>query len=476
MAQIRFGTDGWRAVIAEDFTFDNVRAVAQATADWLKREKQASKGVVIGYDTRFLSGTFAAAVAEVMAANDIHVALTNTFLPTPALSWAVRDRQAGGGVMITASHNPARWNGFKVKPDYGGSAPDSVTAAIENAIPAILASGKVHARPLGEAEAQGLVERIDVRNAYLRTITGFVDIEAIKAANLNILVDPMYGSGMGWLPRAIEGGATTVQEIHGERNPSFPNVRAPEPIASNLQEPMAILAAGGFDAGLALDGDGDRFGLIDERGQFITQLQTFALLVYYFLEVRGERGPIIRSVTMTRMVDRLGEIYGCPVFETPVGFKHLGEKMRESDAMIAGEESGGSAFRGHIPERDGLLAALFVLDHIARTGKRPSELLEELSAIVGPHEYDRVDITVRTEERAAIEAHVQAQNPEMIAGLRVISRDQVDGYRFVLEGGWWLLMRFSGTEPLMRIYAELPTTEQVQDALATGQAIAGISL
>jgi alpha-D-glucose phosphate-specific phosphoglucomutase len=476
MIPIRFGTDGWRAVIAEDFTFDNVRAVAQATADWLKREKQAGRGVVIGYDTRFLSGTFAAAVAEVMAANDIKVALTNTFVPTPALSWAVRDRQAGGGVMITASHNPARWNGFKVKPDYGGSAPDSVTAAIENAIPAILASGKVHARPLDEAEAQGLVERIDVRNAYLRTITGFVDIEAIKAANLNILVDPMYGSGMGWLPRAIEGGATTVQEIHGERNPSFPNVRAPEPIASNLQEPMAILAAGGFDAGLALDGDGDRFGLIDEHGQFITQLQTFALLVYYFLEVRGERGPIIRSVTMTRMVDRLGEIYGCPVYETPVGFKHLGEKMRESDAMIAGEESGGSAFRGHIPERDGLLAALFVLDHIARTGKRPSELLTELAEIVGPHEYDRVDITVRTEERAAIEAHVQAQHPEEIAGLRVVSRDQVDGYRFHLEGGWWLLMRFSGTEPLLRIYAELPTTEQVQDALTAGQAIAGISL
>lgn len=476
MSEIKFGTDGWRAVIAEDFTFDNVRAVAQATAEWLKREKHADRGVVVGYDTRFLSGSFASAVAEVMAANQIKVALTSTFVPTPALSWAVRDRKAGGGVMITASHNPARWNGFKVKPDYGGSAPEAVTAAIENAVPGIIAGRKVQTMPLGEAEAQGLVERIDVRAQYLRTLAGFVDIEAIRGANFNILVDPMFGSAQGWLPRLLEGGATTVRELHGERNPSFPNLRAPEPIASNLGESMELIAAGGFDAGLATDGDADRFGLIDEHGRFITQLQTFALLVYYFLEVRGERGPIIRSVTMTRMVDRLGEIYGCPVYETKVGFKYLGEKMRETDALIAGEESGGSAFRGHIPERDGLLAGLFVLDHMARTGRRPSELLAELYERVGPHEYDRVDITIRAEEREAIEAHVQANEPATIAGLRVVGRDQVDGYRFHLEGGWWLLLRFSGTEPLLRIYAEMPSMEQVQDALAQGQAIAGITL
>ncbi len=476
MTSIKFGTDGWRAVVAEDYTFDNVRAVAQATADWLKREQQAGRGVVVGYDTRFLSGSFAAAAAEVLAANEINVALTSNFVPTPALSWAVRDRGAGGGVMITASHNPARWNGFKVKPDYGGSAPDTVTSAIENAIPGIIAGNKVLTMPLGEAEAQGRVERIEPRNGYLRALTDFVDIEAIRNANLNVLVDPMFGAGQGWLARTIEGGATSVREIHGERNPSFPNLRAPEPIAANLGESMGIITEGGYDVGLALDGDADRFGLIDEHGRFVTQLQTFALLVYYFLEVRGERGPIIRSVTMTRMVDRLGEIYGVPVHETPVGFKHLGEKMREVDALIAGEESGGSAFRGHIPERDGLLAALFVLDHMARTGKRPSELLAELAEVVGPHEYARVDITIRAEEKEAIEAHVQASEPDSIAGLAVVGRDQIDGYRFHLEGGWWLLMRFSGTEPLLRIYAEMPTADQVQDALIAGQAIAGVSL
>ena len=476
MSDIRFGTDGWRAVIADDFTFDNVRLVAQATAEWLKRDGEAPKGVVVGYDTRFLSGSFAAAVAEVMAANQINVALSSSFLPTPALSFAVRERKAGGGVMITASHNPARWNGFKVKPWFGGSAPPEVTAAIESAIPAIEASGCVAYTPLGEAEAQGLVERIDVRNAYLKAISGFVDIEAIRAAGFNVLIDSMFGAAQGWIARTLDGGATTVHEINGDRNPAFPGIRAPEPIAPNLGEAMRLIADGGYDVGLSTDGDGDRFGLIDEHGRFITQLQTFALLVYYFLEVRGERGPIVRSVTMTKMVDRLGELYDCPVYETPVGFKYLGPRMTESDGMIAGEESGGYAFRGHVPERDGLLSALCILDFMAKTGKRPSELLAELYEKVGAHEYDRVDITVRTEEKDAIEARVQAAEPKEIAGLRVESRDQVDGYRFHLEGGWWLLMRFSGTEPLLRIYAEMPSGELVQEALAAGQEIAGVTL
>ena len=476
MSDIRFGTDGWRAVIADDFTFDNVRLVAQATAEWLKRDGEAPKGVVVGYDTRFLSGSFAAAVAEVMAANQINVALSSSFLPTPALSFAVRERKAGGGVMITASHNPARWNGFKVKPWFGGSAPPEVTAAIESAIPAIEASGRVAYTPLGEAEAQGLVERIDVRNAYLKAISGFVDIEAIRAAGFNVLIDSMFGAAQGWIARTLDGGATTVHEINGDRNPAFPGIRAPEPIAPNLGEAMRLIADGGYDVGLSTDGDGDRFGLIDEHGRFITQLQTFALLVYYFLEVRGERGPIVRSVTMTKMVDRLGELYDCPVYETPVGFKYLGPRMTESDGMIAGEESGGYAFRGHVPERDGLLSALCILDFMAKTGKRPSELLAELYEKVGAHEYDRVDITVRTEEKDAIEARVQAAEPKEIAGLRVESRDQVDGYRFHLEGGWWLLMRFSGTEPLLRIYAEMPSGELVQEALAAGQEIAGVTL
>ena len=476
MTDIRFGTDGWRALIADDFTFENVRLVAQATAEWLKRDQRAADGVVVGYDTRFLSGSFAAAVAEVMAANDIKVALSSSFLPTPALSFAVRERKAGGGVMITASHNPARWNGFKVKPWFGGSAPPEVTATIEGALPRIIASGDVAYTPLGEAEAAGIVERIDPRNAYLKAISAYVDIEGIRNAGFSVLIDSMFGGAQGWIGRTIADGATHAVEIHGERNPAFPGIRAPEPIAPNLGEAMGMIADGGYDVGLATDGDGDRFGLIDEHGRFITQLQTFALLVYYFLEVRGERGSIVRSVTMTKMIDRLGELYGCEVHETPVGFKFLGPKMTASDAIIAGEESGGYAFRGHVPERDGLLSALCILDFMAKTGKRPSELLADLYEKVGPHEYDRVDITVRTEEKDGIEERVKASAPATIAGLRVESRDNVDGYRFHLEGGWWLLMRFSGTEPLLRIYAEMPSPQLVQEALAAGQEIAGVTL
>lgn len=475
-SEIRFGTDGWRGIVADDFTFENVRAVAQATAQYLKRQNRAADGIVIGYDTRFLSGSFAGAVAEVMAANDIQVALTSSFIPTPALSSAVISRKAGAGVMITASHNPARWNGYKFKPHYGGSAPAEVTAEIEQAIPGILTGDRVEHMPLGNAEAQGIVERFDARTPYLKRLREFVDIEAIHEAGLNVLVDSMYGSAQGLFADALGEGATHVTEIHGHRNPSFPGIRAPEPIAHNLREQLDLLSQGGYDIGLSTDGDGDRFGLADEQGRFITQLQTFALLVHYTLEVRGERGPIVRSVTMTRMIDRLGELYGCEVHETPVGFRHLGPKMMETDAIIAGEESGGSAFRGHIPERDGVLAGLMMLDWVAKTGKRPAVLLEELVEKVGRHEYGRVDITVRSDERESIVERVAAAEPSDVAGLRVESRDTTDGFRFNLEDGWWLALRFSGTEPLLRIYAEMPSNDLVEQALVAGQGIAGVEL
>ncbi len=475
MPDIRFGTDGWRAVIADDYTFDNVRIVAQATADYLKLHNLTSR-VVVGYDTRFLSGSFAGAVAEVMAANDIPVALTSSFVPTPGLSFAVRELEAGGGIMITASHNPARWNGFKVKSNQGGTASPEATAEIEEAIPGIVEASRVQHLSLGEAEAGGIVERIDAQTSYIQAIREFVDMDAIRDASLNVLVDSMYGSAQGWTVAAIGEGATHVREIHGRRNPAFPGMRAPEPIASNLTEAMDLIAQGGFDIGLSTDGDGDRFGLIDEQGNFITQLQTFALLVYYQLAIREERGAIVRSITMTRMIDRLGEHFDCPVYETPVGFKHLGPKMLETNALIAGEESGGYAFRGHIPERDGILSGLYMLDFIARTGKRPAQLLAELYELIGTHEYDRVDVTVRADEQDDIRARVAAATPTQIAGLKVTGKDELDGFRFSLEGGWWLLLRFSGTEPLLRIYAEMPSLDLVHQALQDGQELAGVSL
>ncbi len=469
MAEIRFGTDGWRAIIAEDFTFDNVRAVAQATAGWMQRAGLASSGAVVGYDTRFLSAEFAQAVAEVLAGNGIAVALASTAAPTPAISHAVRHRGAGAGVVITSSHNPAEWNGFKVKQAVGNSAPPEVTAAIERDIPAILASSAVRT-----AASSGAIAPFDPRPDYVGALRAFVDVEGLRDAGLRVAVDSMHGAAGGLTARALAEGATTVHELRGEPNPAFPGMHAPEPIARNLGPLLELIAGGGYDIGLATDGDGDRLGVVDETGAFLNQHQVFALLVRYMLDVRGERGPIVRSITSTRMIDRLGERFGVPVHETAVGFKFLGPKMIEEDALVAGEESGGYAFRGHIPERDGILSGLLLLDHIVRTGKPPSQLLAELYDEVGRHEYDRVDIALRPEDRDAIAARVAAAEPATIAGLAVTSKDTLDGYRFTLDGGWWLLLRFSGTEPLLRIYAEMPSAELVQSALREGKHIAGV--
>ncbi|MCY4454726.1 MAG: phosphoglucomutase/phosphomannomutase family protein [Chloroflexi bacterium] len=470
MAEIRFGTDGWRAIIAEDFTFDNVRAVAQATAGWMQRAGLAGQGAVVGYDTRFLSAQFARAVAEVLAGNGIAVGLASTAAPTPAISHAVRHRGAGAGVVITSSHNPAQWNGFKVKQAVGNSAPPEVTSAIERDIRAILAGSGVRTAASSEAIAP-----FDPRPDYVDALRAFVDIEGIRDAGLRVAVDSMHGAAGGLTARVLGDRATTVHELRGEPNPSFPGMHAPEPIARNLGGLLDLVARGGYDIGLATDGDGDRLGLVDERGAFLNQHQAFALLVHYLLDVRGERGPIVRSITSTRMIDRLGERFGVPVHETAVGFKFLGPKMIEEDALVAGEESGGYALRGHIPERDGILSGLLLLDYVVRTRKPPSQLLAELYDEVGRHEYDRVDITLRPEGRDAIAARVAAAEPSTIAGLTVTSKDTLDGYRFTLDGGWWLLLRFSGTEPLLRIYAEMPSAELVQAALREGRGIAGVA-
>ena len=476
MPDIKFGTDGWRGVIADDFTFENLGAVAQATAEYIHEQGEASKGVVVGYDTRFQSAGFARRVAEVMAANDIPVHLTSSYVPTPVLSHAVLDLGAAAGLMITASHNPARWNGFKIKLATGAPATEAVTGAIERAVPSVLAEGRVRHVEIGDAEKRGAIERFDPAPPYLNAIRSFVDIDAIRNAGLGVLVDSMYGTGAGWTAAAIGEGSTRIRELHGERNPSFPGLRAPEPIASNLGEFLTLLAQEEFAVGLATDGDADRFGLGDEHGRFVTQLETFALLVYYLLEVRGERGAIVRSMNTTRMVDKLGERYDCPVVETPVGFKHLSARMTELDALIAGEESSGFGFRGHIPERDGILSGLMMLDCLTQTKLTPSQLLDEIHELVGPHEYDRVDITLRPDEREEIRARIADADPSEIAGLRVLSRDTLDGFRFTLDGGGWLLLRFSGTEPLLRIYAEMPSVGQVQDALQAGQELASVTL
>jgi alpha-D-glucose phosphate-specific phosphoglucomutase len=474
VATIKFGTDGWRAIIAEDYTFDNVRICAQAMAKYVTENREAHKGLIIGYDTRFASEDFAAAVAEVLAANGIRAYLCDRFAPTPTISYAILDKKTAGAVIITSSHNPGIWNGFKVKPEYAGSASPQVISVLEKNIGEIQ-QGQVPVQrmPMGEAGQRGLVVRFNPAPAYLKQVASLVDIEGIKDAGITVAVDAMFGAGIGYFPALLAGGNTRVIELNNIRNPLFPGMHNPEPIARNLAALTAGIAQHGAHVGLATDGDADRIGLMDENGVFVNQLQVYALLMLYLLEVRGKRGPVVKTVTTTAMAHKLAKLYDIPVVETPVGFKYVGPKMIQTGAIMGGEESGGFGFAGHIPERDGVLAGLFLLDLMIKLQKTPSQLIEYLYSLVGAHYYDRIDMVLQPEERDETIARVKAVRPERIAGLKVVRIDTLDGFRYILEDGGWLLIRFSGTEPLVRVYTETTDGARVQAILTDGKKLVG---
>lgn len=471
VTQIKFGTDGWRGVIAEDFTFANVRLCAQSVASYLRKNGLAERGLVVGYDTRFASEHFARAVAEVVAANGIKVYLCDRPSPTPVVSYSILTQGAGGAVVITASHNPSIYNGLKYKPEYAGSASPEVVAELEEGITRW--EGEVKGMPLDEARERRLVEDLNPAPAYLEHLAQLVDLEPLRNAGLRVVADSMYGSGAGYFQGLLSGGKTEILEINGERNPLFPGIQ-PEPIARNLGKLMQEVPAQRAHVGLATDGDSDRIGVVDERGNFLTPLQVFALLILYLLEAKGERGPIVKSLTTTAMANRLGELYGVPVYEMPVGFKYIGPKMISEKALIGGEESGGFGFRGHIPERDGILAGLYFLDLMLRLGRSPSQLLDYLYAKVGPHYYERWDLDFPAAEHEVIINRLASAQPRELDGKRVVGVDTRDGFRFLLEDGSWLLVRFSGTEPIMRIYCETGSPERVKRLLAAGKRLAGL--
>lgn len=467
---VHFGTDGWRAIIAEDFTFENVQACAQAIADHFAETYGKEKPLIVGYDTRFLSDEFAMSVARVLAGNGFAVELATRPAPTPAISYRIVETGASGGVVVTSSHNPFRWNGIKVKPHYGGSASPEIVADIERRVPAILAErGALKMAPA----ASEAITRFDPVPGYLKRLGELVDLQRIRKAGLKVAVDPMYGSGAGLFSELLSGGSTTVTEIHTERNPAFPGIRAPEPIESNLSEFMLLMSTGRYDIGIANDGDADRVGLVDEAGNYVDQLRTFALLVDYLLGARELRGPVVKSVTTTNMANLLANHYGVACFETPVGFKHIGPLMMDKEALIGGEESGGYGFRGHLPERDGILAGLYLLDYAAASGKPPSALLQQVFDITGEHYYERIDIELEPGSNARFKATLDAANPTEIAGRPIIGRDRTDGWRFQIAEGW-LLFRLSGTEPLLRIYTEVNSKPLVKQVLDEGKRIAGV--
>jgi phosphomannomutase len=456
-ADIRFGTDGWRAIIAEDYTFENVGRCAQGLAKHLYNRGVAERGLIVGYDTRFLSRQFAEVVASVCSGNGIRVFLAEKPAPTPVISFSVLDKQAAGAAIITASHNPAIWNGFKFKPEYAGSATQEITDRLEAEI---RDADGVASMPLALAREQSLVVDFDPSTPYLERISELVDLDRIKGAGLRVLVDAMYGAGGGYLPALFSGGKTTVYELHGLPNPSFPGMEQPEPIAHNLRELIDLTKAEGASVGLALDGDADRLGVVDETGKFISTLEVFSLLALYLLDHKGHRGPLVKGVTSSIMLNKLGQQFGVDVHEMRVGFKYIGPKMMEVDALIGGEESGGFAFRGHIPERDGILSGLFLLEYMAQTGGTPSQLVETLFQRVGTHHYSRKDVAFDPQDRARIEERLKSQELTHLAGIAVNSFDEIDGRRFIFDDGW-LASRFSGTEPLLRIYAEANRPETV---------------
>jgi phosphomannomutase len=472
--KIKFGTDGWRGVVADDFTFEAVRYAAQGVAEYLQ-SRPGDPLAVVGYDCRFASEAFAEEVARVFAGNGIHTLLFDRPSPTQVASWTVIDRRARGAAVITASHNPYLFNGLKYKPETGSSAPPEVIAELERRIGDLVTRGPDSVQRTEVSDPR--VERYDPRPPYYAQVRRLVDLDRIRGAGLRILHECMHGSGYGYLSELLEGGATTVTELHRDRNPYFGGVN-PEPIPVNLGEALTTMQSGRYDLCICTDGDADRVGIIDERGCFIDQLQVFALLMRYLIELRGWKGPVVKSINMTFMADRLGEQYGVPVHEVPVGFKNIAPKMMETDAVLGGEESGGYGVRGHIPERDGILIGLFFADMIVREGRPLSEILARLEAEVGPHAYARHDIHMPRDtydrDRGQVLETLAANRPRRLAGVEVRQVRDDDGYKFVLADGSWVLLRASGTEPLIRVYAEAGSPEQVEARLTALEEVVGI--
>jgi alpha-D-glucose phosphate-specific phosphoglucomutase len=484
---IQFGTDGWRAVISDEFTFANVRLVAQAIAEVLSGKcatalppRVGGAGgrcaepplAVVGFDTRFLSDRYAIAVSEVLAANGLRVALARADSPTPVISHAIPALGAVGGVMITASHNPPRYNGIKLKAAYGGSAANGDVREVERRIRANIEGGRQPLRTeSAEALAQDMLFRFDPFPAYREHLKRLVDFEVIRHARPRVVVDAMYGSGRGYLRDLLAEAGAEVVEIRGEMNPGFGGIH-PEPIAVFLKPLADRVLAGGYDLGLAMDGDADRTGVIGHTGRFIDPHCIMTLALRYLVEHRGMRGAVVKTVSTTQMLNRLAVKYGLPLHETPVGFNYIGDLMLKDDVLIGGEESGGISIKGHIPEGDGVLMGMLMVEIVSHYGKPAEELLTELMGRVGVFEYARNDFQVRPFEKAALVKALVGSAPEALAGVPLASINLRDGVKYLLADDSWLLIRPSGTEPVLRVYAEARSRGMVEALLAEGRALA----
>ncbi len=465
---IKFGTDGWRAVISEDFTFENVRLVSQAYCNYLAKNGLAQKGIVVGYDNRFQSENFALEAAKVSASNGIKTFLTENSVPSPVTSFAVKSRSLGGGIMITASHNPAEWNGFKIKSQFACSASADITKAVEAEL-ADLRSAKM------DKDADKSIVKFNPKVEYFAHLSKFVDFNVIRNAGINIVIDPMHGSASGYVKEILDSQNIPCSQINELRDPLFGGVN-PEPIPLNLAELSDVVKDGaqskqGLWVGLATDGDGDRIGGVDGQGGFLTSHDMFVLLLKHLVENKKMTGSVIKTFNITNLVGMLANKYKLIVHETPIGFKYIADYMLKEDVLIGGEESGGIGIKGHIPERDGVLNSLLLLECIAYYKKDLRDVLNDVMKEFGYFYYDRIDVHLTEKQRDAVRSKLSGFKPSSLAGEKISDIQTLDGTKLFLADKSWILFRLSGTEPLVRIYCEATSQQKVKAMLAEGEKI-----
>ena len=463
MSEIKFGTDGWRAVIADGYTYANLETVSRATAAWVKQQTDGDGSVVLAYDTRFQGDAFARYAARVFASAGVRVQLSDGFATTPAVSWATSSRGATAGIVITASHNPPAYNGFKIKGHFGGPASPQMIAEVEAEI-GRLADG-FEVREYDDLADEGLIETFSLQTAYTRLLRQRLDVEAIKEGGVKVAYDAMYGAGQGVVTELL--GKPRVVELGHELNPGM-HGQAPEPIERNLDGLLKAVVDQNCAVGLATDGDADRIGLVDEEGQFVDSHSILALLVKYLHEEKGLSGDVVKTFSTTDMLDKMGEAYGLNVVTTPIGFKYIGPKIIEGDVLVGGEESGGMAVKGHIPERDGLFIGLTVVEMMVKRERTLSGLVRELSEEFGAHHQSRDDLHTTDERKRAVLRELEEDGLDEVDGKQVVKTETLDGFKFRVEGGGWLMFRPSGTEPVLRVYSEADSQEAADALVAWG--------
>src|SRR5580693_6847178 len=462
MTSIKFGTDGWRGMIADDFTFDNVRRVAGAIAAYVLKHEDARRGVIVGYDTRFVSPQAARIVAEVLARAGVPVKLANDYTPTPAISFAVKQLGAAGGVVVTSSHNPFNWNGVKFKGKFGGSGTPAIMKAIEEGLGAsVMPSG-----------SKAAIEEVDLKRPYIEAISRFADLEAIAKANFKFAVDSMYGSGRGVLAGIFSNRGIRHVTIRQELNPLFPDIN-PEPIEPHIAMLQQTVVKEGCHAGFASDGDADRIGAVAEDGSFVDAHKIFSVLLQWLLQRKDWPGDVVRAFNTTRMLDRIAARYGRKLYECAIGFKYIADLMMERDILIGGEESGGIGYSRFLPERDGILNALLLANVMAEEGKPLGQLVADLQREYGPHYYGRRDLHIPEEMKQAAIQRARSDETKRLGHYTILKKEPLDGIKFFLDAPTpdkgaeaWVLLRASGTEPLLRIYAEAASPELVNEILA----------